>query len=546
MYRVLIVDDDMLVRMDIRALIDWNRLETDLLDDAVNGIEALKIIERHSPEIIILDISMPLMSGLEVIARLKEIKYQGKIIVLSCHDDFDSVKEALKMGASDYLLKHLLKPEDLAESVKKAVHQLQIENRDRQEETRIRQLSKQSLSMLTDKFMKDLIYGSVKNANELVERLNQLNLKMVISKYAIILIEIDEMHSLKERYQEGHLEVISQSIRKIINEDIGNTNSCISGCIENGRYCVLMNFDNAQSYMGINSKVYEVCSRILTNVKNFLNISVSVGISKVFTDISCVHDGFSQARLALDGKLYLGKNRIIHFSEIENYNNKPENLFKDFEYEIYEAVTSGNANLHVHIEKVFSRIKDHYIKTEYIRLLSFEMLALVSRMAKDFGIGYEEVFGCEHLPYRYVLSLETINEIQSWFIRICENIILITGRDKSAAAREVRPEIKKALEYIEKNYMKDISLQEISDHSNLSRTYFCNLFKQEAGENFIEYLSKFRIEKAKILLKNPKMKIYEVGTACGFDNYRYFTKLFREMAGISPGEYRESLGAGKP
>ncbi len=103
MYRMLIADDDVLVRLDLKSIIDWEKKGIELTKDAANGVEALKRVEQFNPDIIILDLGMPLMNGLEVIRKLKDGKYRGKIIVLSCHDDFDSVKEALKMGASDYL-----------------------------------------------------------------------------------------------------------------------------------------------------------------------------------------------------------------------------------------------------------------------------------------------------------------------------------------------------------------------------------------------------------------------------------------------------------
>lgn len=536
MYKMLIADDDMLVRMDLRTLLDWKALNIELLEDAVDGKDTLKKIEISNPDLVILDIGMPQMSGIEVIKRLKENGFSGKTIILSCHDDFDNVKEAMRLGAADYVLKHLLKPEDFVAVVRKVIDLIEAANKEREEKTRLRQMSEQSVPALMGSFIRDLVNGNISEISDIENRLKQVGSGMKFKKFAVIIIEIDDAASLKDKFKQEQFNKFVVSLRTIIDGAIRNRSGCISGGIDEDKYCIIMNFDDSKSYLGISSEIYAICSSIQTNARDILKLNVSSGISKVFTDITSVRDCYGQARLALEGKFYLGKSRIIHFSEIENYNNKLDDSLMDFESDLYKMVTSGSSAIGKFIEDMFNVIKMRNIKTEHIRLLCFELLAITGRMIKDFKLGYDEVFGCEYIPYHHVMTLETIDEVRQWFVGVCTNII---NENKSQNInRNMRPEIKKALEYIEKSYMKNISLQEIADYSNLSRTYFSQLFKQETNENFIDYLNRYRIEKAKLLLQNSDMKIYTVGRECGFDNYRYFSRIFKNICGVSPADYR--------
>lgn len=540
MYRLLIADDDMTARIHLRTLLDWNSLNFELVEDAVDGRDTLKKVDRHNPDIIILDMSMPVMDGLDVIKRLKEQDFRGKIIVLSCHDDFERVKEALKMGAIDYVLKHLLKPNSLIDSLNRAVELLEKEIRDGVERKKLKLISKQSITILKDSLIKSLINGGIQDKNEIKDRLARLDIEKEFTRFAVIVIEVDEMHKLKEKYSQGHLNTMMNSVQRIIEETACIGNNCICGCIEEGRYCIIMDFDNTRSYMIINNNMYEICSKILTNVNNFLNICVSAGISKIFNDLSSIKDCFTQAHLALDGKLYMGINKIIHFSDMENYNCMPEDIFNDYEYKIYEAVSTNSPMMKKCIEDIFTDIKAKNIKTEFIRLMGLELMQMASRMAKDFNISYNDVFNCEYLPYHNIMNMETIDEIKQWFMDICSNITSKLN-NRRTGIKGIRPEIMKALDYIYKKHMKNITLQEIADYTSLSRTYFSFLFKQEMGESFVDYLNKYRIEKARRLLDSSDKKIFEVGFACGFDSYRHFTKKFKEITGLSPGEYKCSL-----
>jgi len=544
MFKAMIVDDDMLVRMDLRVLIDWNQFDVELMEDAADGEEAIEKIQLLNPDILILDIGMPKKNGLEVILTLREWNFKGKIIVLSCHDDFEIVKEALKKGAADYILKDVLTPSMLADSVSKVIDDLKKDMKEIDELTKIRQISEMSMTITRDELVKELMSGSIKDKSTLNLMLEQNNIRTEPMKFIVVLIDVDDLYLLKERYGERETETLMKSFRRMMEETLADGEASICGSTGEGRLCALVGFEQTENYRNVNNKIYEICEKILENSSKYLCINISIGISKVCEDLSGLELFYTQAEKALMGKSFLGKNKIIHILEVEHYNENIDGFIKHYENEIYETITTTGSKISVLVKNIFSVLRSKNIAFEYFRILKFELLDLLNKILRKYNISNNAIFMTDYLPYDHIMNLETIDEIEEWFCGACLRINdeinnQINGEIKGNSMFECRNEIKKALDYIENYYMKEISLQEISDNSNLSKTYFSQLFKQEIGKGFVEYLGEYRIEKARRMIENTDLKIYKISWDCGFNNYRYFAKLFKKITGKSPLEYKK-------
>lgn len=542
MLKAIIVDDNILERMNLRMLIDWNNMGIELLEDGVDGMDALEKIQQYHPDIIILDIGMPIINGIEVIGRLKEIEYNGKIIVLSCHDEFESVKEAMKMGAFDYVLKHLLKKDSFISVINEAVEDLKKGKATGIDNKAVSEINKMNLPILKEKLVKDLISGNIGEKSQLENELSKVNIHMTFNRYAVLLVEIDDMFYVSEKYKVDELNRILISVNQVLQETLSERDNCLLGCVGEGKYCVVISFEKSMSYMNMNTRIFEICENILSNIRSYINLHVSIGISRIYEDIAIANDSYIEARLALEGKLYLGKNRIIHFTEIEKFNQKLENFLKSYEEEIIKSVSTDSSNIIHCINRIFSDIKHKNVRPEYIRVLCFELLSLANVIIKENGLGYSDIFGCDSIPYNYVMKFETLDDIEGWFLKTCQIINReLNNKIKNNNIIKIRPEIKKALEYIDRFYMNNITLKEISEYSGLSRTYFSQIFRIEMSETYTDYLRRYRVEKAKKLLQNQDDKIYNIALMCGFDTYRNFVRIFKELTGRSPHDYRISL-----
>ncbi|THF81624.1 response regulator transcription factor [Cohnella fermenti] len=538
MYKALIADDDILVRMDLRSMIDWHKLGIELTDDAANGEEAVRLARETQPDLLLLDIEMPLMNGLEVIQRLKEDRFDGKIVVLSCHDDFDIVKEALKNGASEYLLKHMLKPDNLIAVLQTAIGDLEELHASRNEQMLIRHLTERGKPALREELLKELFAGVWRDREQAAEAASKLDLRLGFARYVVAAIEIDDMYRLRSTFAKSELNGLLKSVLDVIDATLPRTAS-IFGRVDEGVYGILVDYRPEESFMSVNNRIFETCETILDNIGKYLNIQASAGISRIGEGPAIADQLFMQAKLALEGKLYCGKSKVIHYSELDYDNGNPNLWLAEPENDRVRAILADTAKIDDYFNSIFSGLRLKPVKPVYIRQICLELLMFLNTVAKEYKLSYSEVFGFDYVPYDYVIGLETLEDIEGWFSAVCRRINgAFATRISNVDPRHIRLEIRRAIEYIDKNYGKEISLQEIADHCHLSRTYFSQIFCLEMKESFSDYLSRYRIERAKYLLMETDLKIYEVGAACGLPNYRYFTKLFKDLTGVSPGKFK--------
>ena len=530
MYKVLIADDDLPVRLDLRTFINWADYGMELLEDACDGEEVMERVKSCCPDIIILDLGMPVLNGLDVLKKLKEINYQGKVLVLSCHEDFNSVSEALKIGASDYLLKHTLKRETFLASLLRIADILKKEEKEHQEKQRKDMLSQISLPLLERNFVSELISGVYKNREEALRFLDKLGVQLELKKFNIALVQVDELHVIKKKFSCDEFNSFMKSTDILYRELLKDV-ACLYGNIGEDEYCIILDFSDGLSYMSINAKIYEICERIRIETQKYVNLRVSVGLSRLCTDIAHAGECLLQARRALEGRFYLGRSQIIHYADVENYNCKFGDFISQHEHEIRKMIVDGSVErIEAGLGRIFGELKAKALKPAYLKVLCVELLMAVDRIAQEYNVDI-----AEDIPYKDVSMMDTLEDVRDLFISVCTRISTSMSRQiQGNSIQNIRSDIQKALDFIEKHYMDDIDLLTVARHVGLSRTYFSQLFKQELGVSFSDYLSGFRISRAKELLRDTDMKVYEVGAACGFPNYRYFIRIFKEISGEPP------------
>lgn len=543
-YKLLIVDDEYIVRMDLRLLVNWESLGIEILKDATNGLEALELVNKYSPDIIVLDLAMPQMDGIEVIKELKSKNFAGEIIVLSGCDEFETVKIALKLGIYDYILKDKINEENLFEILKDIIVSIEEKRKSRNFKIEEKELNDFGKSSLKREYLSELVKHNWIETNAIMEKLKKVGVECEFNKYVVIMIEIDRIFEIKEKMDEKKYFGILKVLNELIDDVIPKMETHLYFRISEESYCLIISFDN-KSFMRINSEIYSVCQNIQRNTTQYLEITVSAGISKVFSGISNIAEAYKQAETALRGKISMGENRIIHYSELQELNDYPKNTFIDFYKDILGLFYDRDESINKYIDKMFNDIKCLKIKSEDIQNICFEFLSVIGGFLRDNKIEISDIFESDHLPYHKIYRLQTVEEMKNWFAGICNKIKKTIEIRSENSQKGRRFEIEKAIDYLKSNYMNKIILKDLADNVNLSKTYLCHLFKQETGETFIDYLNNIRIDAAKRKIKENNSKIYEVGMECGFENYRYFSKVFKEKVNLTPTEYRDSETADK-
>jgi len=532
MIKIVLVDDEPFSRIGFKSLINWEENGFSIEGEASNGKEALEVIKKVNPDIIITDIKMPVMDGIDLIKEVCKLKRRPEIIVLSCFDDFPYVKDALKMGAADYLIKSDIKTQQLLDvlaGLKKKIEEHWASHREKIEMSN--NLNK-SINFLKETFFKELISGIIKNEDKIIEQMKHLNISLTPEKLIIIKIKLDDFKHIKNKYIEKDEMLLRFSVVNILKEIVpGKFNKEI--VVENSQDYILIFNIHGENYHEIISKL---CDKISSAIKDFLNISVSIGVSEIVSSFQNIRTAYNQAEEAVNMRFFYGKGKITFFDDLKKESRRDCSnslLSKAMENSLRASIENFDKKgciskiKELHDDLIRSNISEGAIRRIYIRIVELfgSSIPIQPQM--------ENQDACT--PYEEILTMETCDEISEYvsnYVDLCFKII----QDESFL--DYKTNVERAVEIIKKHYYEDLSLQTVAEKINLNPSYLSRIFKQATGENFTSFLTKVRIEKAKLYLGSKKLKVYEVAEKVGYQNYTYFSRIFKKIVGVSPEEYK--------
>jgi Response regulator containing CheY-like receiver domain and AraC-type DNA-binding domain len=508
MIKTILVDDDYLVRMYLLAAADWNKEGFEIIADVQDGEQALEKIEELRPELVITDISMPVMDGVELIREIRRRQIPCRIIVLSCHDSYTHVKEALKQGADDYILKNEFKNENIHNMLASLKHKIE----ETREETRQKQLLAQLADLGSNELKKKFLICVAENDydyNQLQGKSVKYGVQLSLLKTAIIEVKLlepcrdDEPSELKQ----GML----KKLLKIFREELGMSLHFELIMKNESEYTVIL--DGGTISDSSAEKLHE-------HIKQEFNLPLAMGISDVCIGKDSLKHAYLHAKQAL-GYSFYQKSAIYHY-EPKNSSVPHKMSYHRFYDDVRKLLIASD------IEGI-------------IRMAECQISIFEKEITRPEAV-IEWVKEMDHILQsdRSLEEYEKINHIDqvravidSWQagIRCYPNI-------ESKVSNII---VAQAIEYIMKNYGEAISLAAIADHLKINATYLSRIFKQETKMNFTDYLTICRIENAKELLSETNKKIKEISAACGFYDYRYFCKIFKKAEGRSPLDYRRNF-----
>jgi two-component system, response regulator YesN len=526
MIKVLIVDDEVLVRIGIKSLIDWEENGFLLVGEAQNGEDALEKIKEHSPHILVTDIKMPRMDGIQLLKELDKTGQRIHTVILSCHNEFEYVREAMKYGARDYVLKLSMQPQELLEVLNRV--KKDIEKHRKNLNLQGRNID-DNANDIKEKFLKELISGSILNMKDVLKSISNQKLKLDLREVLLISMKIDCFRKVVEQNSEVNTaKLLKLSLANVLTEILASEECEFLIGEEGDTLLFVSNKDEAGTIM--------LCKQIKEALLRYINISVSFGVSKPCSNAENITEGYHQSKLALEKRFFLGSGSITIYDRLDKYNEKINIYTYDREKELFEALCRGKCDF----AKSFVASFLHDLLAcgcsparalEMIR----EVLNTFSRGAKYFGGTINSLSKNNMSINQTIGTLENIEQIKEWFFSFIDDFKEYVS---SLKASKYRSEISEIMEYISINYKKEIDLNSASAYVNMSAAHFCTVFKKETGKNFTEYLTALRLEKAKELILKTDMKIYELAEAVGYSNANYFSKLFRKYTGVSPEEYK--------
>lgn len=532
MLKVLIVDDELLIRVGIKSLIDWEKHGFQIIGDACDGDMALKIIEKTLPDIILTDIIMPGMNGIKLIEAVKKRYPFIRILVLSCHNDYQYVRQAMKLGAEDYILKLSMKPEEMLTHLQEVA--VKIKNTEEEFKS---QLGRKSESAVSDNQQKGQLFSMLVDSRDknpaLEKAFNELQLSHYKDNLVFICTRIARYNKLvieKNLMERSLLNFIDQQSRQSYTGETFKH--------KDNEFGTIIGLGNGNKEE-ICAEVKDFCHDLVIAAKRFLNISIKIGISLPFTGCFSIRNGYLQACDALQYAFYDEERHVYLYDQSFLIHTRAEILKKADLEDIHHIIEAGNIDrINEKISEMFSSLEEARMSIELTTEVFLEILHSFKIAMKNYQIDIGDLDKGDSPLYQQVLAMESIDEAKSWFMSLAANLCSCISKVRQKKHRE---EISKLLDYIKDHYFEDITLKWAAEYVHMSESHLSRVFKDETGKNFIEYLTDIRMKRAAELLRTTDMPSFLIAQKVGYDNINYFGRIFKKETGMSPSHYKETF-----
>ena len=533
MYRILLVDDEILVRDAIKENIDWKGIGCELVGDCENGRQAAEFIQENPVDIVLTDILMPYMDGMELSQFLHDNYPDIVIVIFSGFGEFEYAKKAIQYNVSEYLLKPVTAMEltGVIEKMKKKVDEK------RKEKKKIEKLKKASESyhknaqIIRSKAMEALV-NCTANVEESLEKLRGMGIELSAVRYRVAMFDIDlysNMYQLDmEKRQESALMAF---VLYNISDEIVTREQAGYAYQEGGnRVCVLFQEKWGRDFI---AATREICREIQEKMKEVMGIDVSMGIGDWVKSPDKLLLSHDMAAKAMEYRYLLGGKLLIDMAEHKDIPPVPIDQLLD---RFTAALKTGNGEI---VEKMVREMKDSirrgFVEKSRACMYLQQIVRTMDRVCEDVSADMACVQEGRDELLRQITEQKSFDSA----CRLVEDHIgkvfkILSDMNSSSEEKQARL----ATDYIQQNYMDpDLSLNDICSYLNISTSYFSTIFKKMTGETFTEVLIRTRMEKAKELLENTTMKNYEIAEKVGFSDPHYFGISFKKMTGVTPTEY---------
>lgn len=516
---VLIVDDEPIIRIGLKSLVDWEENGFRLVGEAADGEEALALIRRDPVDIVITDIRMPKMDGLALMREVKSLKDDVGMLVLSCLDDFAFVKEAMKLGAYDYILKPTMEPDELLAIMQTVRTKLEEERKTKRVLAEWREQVQQSSAFRLAEWLRHYVRTGAGQ-----ERLESELFPGGCGAFSIwIEGDPDALPALDEWSVPHARATVKWSDRVWI---------------------VLCGFDRGSSEKDRHDLMFGCAQSLFVRLKETMEADrdwcVCVGPAMLklrdFAHALTVH------RRQQHGRFYGDPERLVvgEPAALADDGALPSGERNDF----LRAVSNGNGEAASYwIERLTESLRRHKPDVAKLRTFLGEMFGLAFEFAGQQDNALVDGENRQRDVADAIAAIPHIEPLCS-FVRETARRIWSKPLDDGIAREPSNPFIKKAMRFMREQYSRNIGTVDIADHVKLSRSYLSDLFSREMGESLTETLTRIRIGEAKRKLRSGEMKVYEVAEAVGFADPKSFAKTFKRLVGCTPKEFEQRAGEG--
>ena len=528
MYKIMLADDEGIVIDSLRFIIEKNFGDSCLVEHATTGRSVIELAEKFKPDIAIMDIQMPGINGIEAMKEIRKTNSSVVFIVMTAYDRFNYAKEAINLGVLEYLTKpvnHTI----IVKVLQKAMDLIEEERNKRSNDLLIRE----KLEIIVPIIESDFIYAAISGDDLEQTENNFRNLLGINEQYGMMFVL-----EFGDTIEDGMLtnpvgvSVKAQSFYPAIRSSLKEEFECIVGPIMVNKIVVFLSSEKAQLEYDDRTLLIEQLRKLLRELSGRIDVQFKIGIGSV-VPLNHLNESYKEALNAIRNS----KGRVAHVKDLPMGCGYEDDYPIDVERSLFDKIEKGNLEgTKEEANHFFDWMIERYPNCEMdIKLKVLEFILFAEQKAfLSGGMTYNFRARTDYLAT--LMQISTYEQLRKWFLEkvaeACRNII--TKREE-----QTNGVIAKAKAFIEDNYSKDISLDDVSRKVDISPYYFSKLFKEETGENFIEYLTNIRIERAKKLLLNKDISIKSICATAGYSDPNYFSRIFKKQVGLTPTEYRE-------
>ncbi len=534
MSKVIIADDEKKVCQLIYMLVDWKEFEMEVVSIVNNGMEVLEKVKEHAPNLIITDIRMPGLNGLDMIEQVKAADNTIEFIIISGYRHFEYAQTAIKFGVNDYLLKPI-KKEELVSTLSKMQIKLREKNDLQKGQEQLKKDLENNKAKLRRGLFTDILFTGILNKNNITrDKLNsEYNYNFQEGYFQAVCLKLDHVRLLNY----GNTSLLEDKTLNLLAKTFCPVCHDVGIYFDNNIIFCILNYGLEQE-KEIRKLLKTVMDENILQDAIYQQLEVTIGLGGPVAYVTQLPESLKSSYYALQQRLLHGTGKVLELEADTAESLADSPVF----YEFNRNFTANLNNLDLEsVLKNMETLKRNLL--ERPETTGHEILQMTKEVCNVYLLSMRtNKIAVPNADY----FIRDFNEAASDCCSVQELFKVLSKTIEESLSKviedrkqmNIKP-IRMAKQYIENNYMKSISLDEVSTHAGFSATYFSTLFKKETGSTFLEYLSSVRMNQSKELLKETNKSIVTICEEVGYSDIKYFTKSFKKFTGLKPNEYRK-------
>ena len=535
MTSILIVDDMPIIRSALTRIISQQDggIFSPVLE-AANGEEAVTLARTHKPDIILMDIKMPGLTGLQATSIIQQEQPDVKIVILTAYNEFSYAQKALKLGARDYILKPV-RPQKILQLLAEIRQEIQEEQRDMRTVEIVKDSLQKTMPVIEANLVENLVRGINPEGSTVDESLAYLGKRLVWP--AVFVTKIDNFDQFAQEHTTAAKQQIYTKLAQLIRSQLPDPNRALVGYSNPGRVVAIVSTEQS---MANPTQIRAFCEQLRQTIAEQMPFTVTIGMGKRYMGYESIPLSYAEANLARRFHSHLQGNRVVDLNDIQAEQPKGVNNSRYLVQKEHELVQTVETNRKQEAQQLINEIVDYlsqhyYTEPDAMRNHCAELVTLVAWGVIGSGTDEQEVLSLLHQQVRVLPSWKAVPDIRAWTLNsLAEMMTLVQDSSQQQDSVQI------AIQYIQENYHRsDISLQVVADEVNLSQSHFSSQFKARTGTSYVKFLTALRMDKAKKLLQTTDQSVSTVAEMVGYPNTTNFYRHFQKHTKMTPAVYRQ-------